>query len=242
MPACPARGCCKTHRARSAFRATCTSFFSLPVTRTLQKNSQAAQTETVGSSGPSTALGLLKRPSMNTSASSALVEPPQPPQPTTLLIVEADAVFREFEARTLSDRGYTVLKARGMAQALRLSIGSAAIHLLLVEFPRLSADFPELTQQFRAMHPAAPVLLMLGAFEEFDEGLHNLGRIRVMAKPFKLDELITNVHRSLTQTAPLPCQRPVAAGYDWQYQRVGDALMETEREPCAAGNSRALSL
>lgn len=176
---------------------------------------------------------------MNKSASSALVKPPQP---TTLLIVEADAVFREFEARTLSDRGYKVLKASGMAQALRLAVGSAAIHLLLAEFPRLSADFPELTQQFRTMHPAAPVLLMLGALEEFDEELHNLGRIGVMAKPFKLDELITNVHRSLTETAPLPRQRPEAAGYDWQYRQQGDALIGTERAPSPAGNSRALSL
>ena len=56
-------------------------------------------------------------PYMSKSASTASVEIPHP---ATLLIVETDAVFREFEARTLSDRGYTVLKARGMAEALEL--------------------------------------------------------------------------------------------------------------------------
>lgn len=153
------------------------------------------------------ALALLKQPPVKTNPPSELVETRQP---ATLLIVEADAAFREFEAQTLSDRGYTVLKASGMAEALRLAVGSAAIHLLLTEFPS-RADFPELTREFRTMHPAAPVLLILGSMEKFDEGVQNLGRIGVVAKPFSLDELITQVHRLLTETAPLPCQRPESA-------------------------------
>ena len=135
---------------------------------------------------------------MNTSASSASVEAPQP---ATLLIVETDAVFREFEARTLSDRGYTVLKASGTKEALRLAVGSAAIHLLLTEFP-------EFTRQFRTIHPTTPVLLVLGALEKFEEGVHNLGRIGVMIKPFTVDELIIKVQRLLSETAALPLQRP----------------------------------
>ena len=145
---------------------------------------------------------------MNTTASSTLV---QTRQPATLLIVDAEPVFREFVARTLSDRGYTVLKASGMKEALRLADASGAIHLLLAEFPSLGADFPELTEQFRTMHPAAPVLLVLGALEKVDEGVHNLGRVGVMAKPFTLDELTAKVQHLLTQPAPLPCQRPGAA-------------------------------
>ena len=145
---------------------------------------------------------------MCTSASTASVEFPQP---ATLLIVEADAVFREFEARTLSDRGYTVLKASGMAEALELAVGSAAIHLLLAEFPNLRPDFSEHTQQFRTMHPAAPLLLVLEALEPFDQGNHNLGRIGIMAKPFSVDELITKVQRLLTETAAIPPPKSKAA-------------------------------
>lgn len=144
-------------------------------------------------------------PYMSKSASTASVEIPHP---ATLLIVEADAVFREFEARTLSDRGYTVLNARGMAEALELAVVSAAIHLLLTELPNLSADFTEHTQRFRTMHPATPVLLVLGALEKFEEGVHNLGRIGVMIKPFTVDELIIKVQRLLSETAALPLQRP----------------------------------
>ena len=76
-------------------------------------------------------------PYMSKSASTASVEIPHA---ATLLIVEADAVFREFEARTLSDRGYTVLKARGMAEALELAVASAAIHLLLTPRPEQPRD------------------------------------------------------------------------------------------------------
>ena len=156
---------------------------------------------------------------MSTSASTASVEIPQP---TTLLIVEADAVFREFEARTLSDCGYVVLKASGMAEALRLFNGSKAIDLLLTEFPNLSSDFSEYTQQFRTMHPTAPVLLVLEALEAFDQGNHNLGRIGIMAKPFSVDELITKVQRLLTKPQQFPLQRiMLPRGNYWQFRQLG---------------------
>jgi CheY-like chemotaxis protein len=161
---------------------------------------QVTQAETLRASGSWTALSLLKLPSMNQSVSDASLETPQP---VTLLIVETDAVFLEFEAQSLTNRGYTVLKASGRAEALRLAVRSGTVHLLLTECPQL-------TQQFRTIYPTAPVLL-IGALEAFDETVQKLGRVGVMAKPFTLEELITKVHRLLTETAPLPYRRSEAA-------------------------------
>lgn len=134
---------------------------------------------------------------MNTTASDAL-----PSQPATVLVVDADAVFREFEARTLTDRGYDVLKASGTEEALRLVRQSPNISLLLHGSPIREPDTLELTRHFRTARPGVPVLLLLWSLEGFDEGFNNLRRVGVMAKPFELIELINNVHRLLAEVHP----------------------------------------
>lgn len=136
---------------------------------------------------------------MNTSACGASSR-----QRHTVLVVDADVVFREFEARTLSDRGYAVLKASGRKEALRLARQNDKIHLLLASFSIHEPDTLELTQQFQRAHPGAAILLVLGPFEVFDERCNTLGRIGVMTKPFVLNELINNVHRLLAEVAPIP--------------------------------------
>ena len=118
-------------------------------------------------------------------------------QPATVLVVDADAVFREFEARTLTDRGYNVLKASGRKEALRLARRSPNIGLLLHGSPIHEPDTLDLTQQFQRAHPGAPVLLLLWSLEGFNERFNDLGRVGVMAKPFELKELINNVHQLL---------------------------------------------
>jgi len=125
-----------------------------------------------------------------------------PSQPATVLVVEADAVFREFEARALTDRGYDVLKASGTEEALRLVGQSSDISLLLHGSPIHEPDTLELTRHFRTARPGVPVLLLLWSLEGFDEGFNNLRRVGVMAKPFELIELINNVHRLLAEVHP----------------------------------------
>jgi DNA-binding response OmpR family regulator len=121
------------------------------------------------------------------------------PQPATVLVLDADAVFREFEARTLSDLGYHALKASGRADALRLSAQNPNVGLLLHGSPIRGHDTLEFIQQFRRAHPGAPVLLALWSLEGFDERFNNLGRVSVMTKPFELSELINNVRRLLAE-------------------------------------------
>jgi DNA-binding response OmpR family regulator len=129
---------------------------------------------------------------MNTNVYDAL-----PAQLATVLVVDADAVFLEFEARTLTDRGYNVLKASRRGEALSLCRQNANIGLLLHGSPIHEPDTLELTQQFQRAHSGAPVLLLLWSLEEFDERFNKLARVEMMAKPFELKELIYNVQRLL---------------------------------------------
>jgi CheY-like chemotaxis protein len=134
---------------------------------------------------------------MNMTACDAL-----PSQPATVLVVEADAVFREFETRALTDRGYDVLMASGTEEALRMVRQSRNISLLLHGSPIHEPDSLELTRHFRTARPGVPVLLLLWSLEGLGQSANNLGRVGVMAKPFQLSELINNVHRLLAEVHP----------------------------------------
>ena len=120
-------------------------------------------------------------------------------QPATVLVVDTDAVFLEFEARAMTDRGYFVLKASETEEAWRLSGQNVNIDLLLHGSPIHEPDTLEFTQLFRRAHPSASVLLALWSLEGFDQRFNDLGHIKVMAKPFELIELINNVHRLLAE-------------------------------------------
>src|SRR5512140_2650507 len=78
----------------------------------------------------------------------------------TVLVVDGDQLFREFQAQTLSDQGYKVLKASGAAEALRLAHTTAAIHLLLTDLVLPEVDGLELTRRLREVHPKIPVLMV----------------------------------------------------------------------------------
>jgi DNA-binding response OmpR family regulator len=150
------------------------------------------------------------------------------PQPATVLVLDADAVFREFEARTLTDQGYHALKASGRADALRLSAQNANVGLLLHGSPIRGRDTLKFIQQFRRVHPDAPVLLALWSLEGFDERFNNLGGVSVMAKPFELIELINNVRRLLAEVRPPRVRTTGIRRYRKLYRQVGDELVARE--------------
>ena len=47
----------------------------------------------------------------------------------TVMVVDSDPVFREFQAQTLCDEGFKVRKVPGAAEALQLTGTTAAVHL-----------------------------------------------------------------------------------------------------------------
>jgi DNA-binding response OmpR family regulator len=123
---------------------------------------------------------------------------------STILVVDEERVFLDFMGRTLSDQGYTVLTAGGVAEAVRLAGATPAIHLLLTEFSMPEADGLELTRRFRTVHPEAPVLVVSASLERLDNRGHELDRFATLAKPFSLDGLIGKVRTLLAMTNPLP--------------------------------------
>ena len=126
----------------------------------------------------------------------------------TVLVVDGDPVFREFQAQILCDQGYKVLKAPGAAEALLLAGNPVAIHLLLTDSVLPETDGLELTRRFRAVHPETPVLMFTDSLLLPSRGIDNPERLAVLGKPFDVDELVRKVRTLLDTAAPLPIRKP----------------------------------
>jgi DNA-binding response OmpR family regulator len=123
----------------------------------------------------------------------------------TVLVVEDEPIVRELETEVLRVQGYKVLEAECASEALRLAAETATIHLLVTDFSMPEIDGLELTRRFRALHPAAPVLVVSGSLPLFHSksGL-DMGGFAFLAKPFQFDELLHKVRSLLDSAAPLP--------------------------------------
>ncbi len=122
----------------------------------------------------------------------------------TLLVVDEDWVFREFQARTLGDQGYTVMKATGAVEAMLLARTTPIINLLLTDYSMVGLDGLELTNHFRAFHPESPVLMFKGALPLPGHRMENLDRFAVLGKPFDVKSLLHKIRLLLDAVVPLP--------------------------------------
>ena len=132
-------------------------------------------------------------------------------QAPTVLVVDQDWVFREFQARTLGDRGYTVMKATGAAEALLLARTTPIINLLLTDYSLVGLDGLELTRRFRALHPEASVLIFTDSIPLPTHQTEELERFAVLGKPYAVQDLLHHVRALLDVTVPLPRRQPACS-------------------------------
>jgi len=117
----------------------------------------------------------------------------------TILVVEDEDMVRKLVCETLEATGFTVVEARGPAEALRLFPAlKSAIDLLLTDVVMPEMNGRELHHKLEAMQPGLRVLYTSGYTDNvivhhgvLDEGIHFL------QKPFTLQALRTKVRESL---------------------------------------------
>lgn len=114
-----------------------------------------------------------------------------------ILIVDDDRAILEFAARALAGGGHDVVRADTAFVALD-HLSTRSFDLLLTDIAMPEMDGIALALKASKDFPALRILLMSGYAEE-RERAHNLDALihGVLAKPFALDLLLTEVVRAL---------------------------------------------
>jgi two-component system cell cycle sensor histidine kinase/response regulator CckA len=116
----------------------------------------------------------------------------------TILVAEDDETLRTLLGIALESCGYTVLKAAGGAEALRLAERhDGAIPLLISDVVMRGMDGCELADRLAALNPNLKVLLLSGY--PVDPDLH--GGVAFLQKPFRPSILVARV-RTLLDAPP----------------------------------------
>ena len=109
----------------------------------------------------------------------------------SILIVDSEPTIAELLVELLTDAGYAALSASDSASAFWIIINYAPA-LLLLDMRMLGMDGAELITQLRgAGVVSTPIVLM--STTPNDVGLHVLGAVRRLAKPFDIDEVLNCV-------------------------------------------------
>jgi CheY-like chemotaxis protein len=118
-------------------------------------------------------------------------------EPWIILVAEDEAMVRMIAVETLRDAGLEVLEARDGLEALDLLKTGAKVDLLIsdIKMPRMNGY--QLVEAGTTLRPHLKVLLMTGyAQDPVPETLTRAG-IRVLYKPFNVDELPVWAERAL---------------------------------------------
>jgi CheY-like chemotaxis protein len=130
----------------------------------------------------------------------ALWTPPmsdQPPDSTTILVVEDQDEVREMIVRSLVQEGYRVVQARDGVQALALLGSDPRIDLVITDIgmPNMGGLTLARRATLVARPPGAPVHLGLRSNPAEIPGA-------LLAKPFEPDTLVAEVRRLLSTASP----------------------------------------
>ncbi len=121
-----------------------------------------------------------------------------PATPSTILVVEDDAIVRMLIVDVLEELEFKVLEADGSETAIPLLADiSSAIDLLMTDVGLPGMNGRELAEKARELRPLLPILFASGYAENLELG-HNM---QVIGKPFSIDQLRDKVKNILSVAA-----------------------------------------
>ncbi|MCA0399665.1 MAG: response regulator [Proteobacteria bacterium] len=133
----------------------------------------------------------------DTSTSAAAAPPPITDMTGkgTILLVEDEDAVRNFGARALRSRGYTVIEAESGVDALaKVGDGIDRIDLVVSDVVMPEMDGPTLLKELRARKPELKVIFVSGYAEEaFRKNLPDGQQFDFLPKPFGLKQLVETV-------------------------------------------------
>jgi DNA-binding response OmpR family regulator len=115
----------------------------------------------------------------------------------TILVVDDDAAICETLEGLLTDQGFDVMIAPDTIVGLDHFQKHPEIDLCLLDLmmPQGCPDGVALARSIKAVRPHLPVILMTGFYSAADRARGVTGVL--LQKPFKIDELVTEINRQL---------------------------------------------
>jgi two-component system cell cycle sensor histidine kinase/response regulator CckA len=118
----------------------------------------------------------------------------------TVLVVEDEQAVRSIICRSLRDRGYNVLEAKNGEDALLVAEKhNAPIHLVVTDVVMPEMGGPDLYYNLRRWYPTMRILFISGYAKGSipPEALEDGTKAGFLAKPFTLEQLLTEVRRMI---------------------------------------------
>jgi two-component system cell cycle sensor histidine kinase/response regulator CckA len=136
-----------------------------------------------------------------------------PPPYVTVLVVDDERISRHVASRMLRELGLRVLQADGAEEALDVfRISQQPIDLVLLDVVMPETDGAELAKQILAHRPGQRILFMSAYSAEVlaEHGLQNL-EVSFLAKPYTMDELVTQVRQAMDRPLAQPARRSASS-------------------------------
>ncbi|WP_455825231.1 response regulator [Pseudomonas graminis] len=117
-----------------------------------------------------------------------------PATPSSILVVEDDAIVRMLIVDVLEELEFTVVEAADAEEALKIvENASQVIDLMMTDVGLPDMDGKQLATKVRELRPALPILFASGYAENIDVP----PGMQVIAKPFSIDQLRDKVKSML---------------------------------------------
>ena len=114
--------------------------------------------------------------------------------PSTILVVEDDAIVRMLIVDVLEELEFSVLEAADAGEALtKVEDTTQVIDLMMTDVGLPDMDGKQLATKVRELRPALPILFASGYAENIDVS----DGMQLIAKPFSIDQLRDKVKSML---------------------------------------------
>ncbi|WP_219267877.1 response regulator [Pseudomonas sp. Xaverov 259] len=114
--------------------------------------------------------------------------------PSTILVVEDDAIVRMLIVDVLEELEFSVLEAADAEKALKLAENAdQQLDLMMTDMGLPGMSGKELATQVRVLRPSLPILFASG----YAENIEVPPGMQVIAKPFSIDQLRDKVKSML---------------------------------------------
>jgi CheY-like chemotaxis protein len=134
-----------------------------------------------------------------------------------ILVAEDDLQVGDTVQTMLRSGGYEVVLARNGDEAIRI-FGKQKFDLVLCDVHMPGKDGLEVTEEIRRSSPDIPIVSMTGSYPRASGGAHldpaflnaskKVGATRVLAKPFRVHELLAVVQDCLGEAGATVVQVP----------------------------------